>query len=91
MVESVPDGAVEALLCAVRDAVYARAERDGKDTDPGYGLEVDLAEADGALIDAANDAATALEGLLLPLLRLGKRLVAEIGRASCRERVYLCV
>ena len=81
VVESVPDGAVEALLCAVRDAVYARAERDGKDTDPGYGLEVDLAEADGALIDAANDAATALEGLLLPLLRLGKRLVAVIELA----------
>ncbi|BAK65363.1 putative ATP-dependent helicase [Sphingobium sp. SYK-6] len=79
--ERAPDGEIEALLCAVRDTVYARAERDGKETDPGYGLEVDLAEADGALIDAATEGAAALEALLTPLQRLAKRLVAVIELA----------
>ena len=81
VVEGLPNGAVETLLGAVRDTVYARAERDGKESDPGYGLEVDLAEPDGALIDAATEAAAALEALLLPLLRLAKRLVAVIELA----------
>lgn len=81
IVEHSPNGAVETLLSAVRDTVYARAERDGKESDPGYGLEVDLAEADGPLIDAATDAAQALEALLAPLKRLAKRLVAVIELA----------
>ncbi|MCW2387424.1 ATP-dependent DNA helicase DinG [Sphingobium sp. B11D3B] len=81
VVEHGAEGAIEAVLAAVRDTVYARAERDGRDTDPGYGLEVDLSEADGALIDAATDAARALEALLGPLQRLGKRLVAVIELA----------
>jgi len=81
VVERAPLGGVEALLGAVRDTVYARAERDGRETDPGYGLEVDLAEADGALIDAATDAARALEALLAPLQRLSKRLVAVLELA----------
>jgi len=81
VVEGVPQGAIETLLGAVRGTVYARAEREGKESDPGYGLEVDLAEPDGALIDAANEAAGALEALLLPLLRLAKRLVAVIELA----------
>jgi len=81
VVEGVPEGEIEALLGAVRDTVYARAERDGRESDPGYGLEVDLAEPDGALIDAASEAAAALEALLLPLRRLTKRLVAVIELA----------
>jgi len=80
VLEGTPFGKVEQLLGAVRDTVYARAEREGKD-DPGYGLEIDLTEPDGALIDAANDAAEALEGLLSPLKRLAKRLVAVIELA----------
>jgi len=79
--ERMPQGAVEALLGAVRDTVYARAERDGREADPGYGLEVDLGDVDGALIDAATDAARALEALLAPLQRLGKRLVAVLELA----------
>jgi len=81
VVERGPQGAVETLLGAVRDTVYARAERDGREADPGYGLEVDLAEVDGALIDAATDAARALEALLAPLQRLTKRLVAVLDLA----------
>nr|WP_250890090.1 ATP-dependent DNA helicase [Sphingobium nicotianae] len=78
VVEHGPFGAIEKLLSAVRDTVYARAEREGKEADPGYGLEVDLTEIDGDLIDAATEAAAALEALLAPLQRLTKRLVAVI-------------
>ncbi len=74
-------GTSKSLLSAVRDTVYARAERDGKDTDPGYGLEIDLAEPDGPLIDAATDAARSLEALLAPLQRLAKRLIAVLELA----------
>jgi ATP-dependent DNA helicase DinG len=76
-----PQGAIERLLWVARGTVYARAERDGKEADPGYGLEVDLAEIDGDLIDAATDAARALEALLAPLQRLTKRLLAVIDMA----------
>ncbi len=81
VVDRAPEGAVEALLSAVRDTVYARAERDGKENDPGYGLEIDLAEVDGPLIDAASAAAAALEALLAPLQRLSRRLVAVLELA----------
>jgi ATP-dependent DNA helicase DinG len=81
IVEHDPDGPIEALLSAVRDTVYARAEREGRDTDPGYGLEVDLSESDGPLIDAATEGARALEAMLTPLQKLGKRLVAVIELA----------
>jgi len=81
IIDHMPEGAIEQLLAAVRETVYARAERNGRETDPGYGLEVDLSEADGALIDAATDAAKALESLLAPLQKLGKRLVAVIELA----------
>jgi len=74
-----PYGPVEALLAAVRGTVYARAE--GQDADAGYGLETELAEPDGALVDAAQTAAEALDGLLRPLTRLGKRLEAVIEDA----------
>ena len=81
VVEHGPNGAIETLLGAVRETVYARAERDRREADPGYGLEVDLAEADGALIDAATDGARALEALLAPLQRLTKRLNAVLELA----------
>ncbi|MFO1259546.1 MAG: ATP-dependent DNA helicase [Sphingomonadaceae bacterium] len=75
VVHGEPFGPVEALLTAVRAQVFARAE-DGKagDADAGYGLETELAEPDGALVEAAMNAAAALDGLLKPLNHLGKRL-----------------
>lgn len=75
VVQAEPFGPLEALLCAVRAHVFARAE-DGKlaDADAGYGLETELAEPDGALVEAAMNAAAALDALLKPLNRLGKRL-----------------
>lgn len=75
VVHNEPFGPLEKLLAAARAHVFARAE-DGKsgDADAGYGLETELAEPDGALVDAAMNAAAALDGLLKPLNHLGKRL-----------------
>ena len=72
--EGDPFGAVEALLAAVRGTVYARATGE----DAGYGLETEAAELDGALVDAAGQAAEALDGLLRPLVALGRRLEAVL-------------
>lgn len=75
-----PFGPVEQLLAAVRGTVYARAA-DAGEADAGYGLETELAEPDGTLVEAAQEAALALDGLLKPLTRLGKRLEAVIEDA----------
>ena len=77
LAEGAPFGPIEALLAAVRAAVYARADtRDG-----GYGLETELAEPDPALVEAAGGAIEALEALLRPLVVLGKRLEAVLEEA----------
>lgn len=78
VLEQRTEGPIEALLAVVRETVYARTERPGNEADPGYGLEADLAVADGALMEAAGTAASALEGLLFPLQRLIKRLTAVL-------------
>ncbi|MBB4640926.1 ATP-dependent DNA helicase [Rhizorhapis suberifaciens] len=74
-----PFGPVEGLLAAVRGTVYARDAQHGGDA--GYGLETEMAEPDGALVEAAQAAAEALDNLLRPLTRLGKRLEAVIEDA----------
>src|SRR5438046_1595379 len=66
LVEGAPFGPVEALLAEVRGTVYARARAQ----EAGYGLETELAEADGALVSAAAVAAEALESLQKPLAAL---------------------
>ncbi|MGK2910017.1 MAG: ATP-dependent DNA helicase [Sphingobium sp.] len=76
-----PFGPVEALLAAARGTVYARAAENGRDADAGYGLETELAEPDGPLVDAAHSAAEALDALLRPLTHLAKRLEAVIEDA----------
>ena len=76
MADGEPFGVVERLLAAVRGLTYARAAQDG---DAGYGLETELAEPDGALIEAAAEAAQGLEGLLRPLMTLGQRLEAVLA------------
>lgn len=75
-----PYGPIEALLDAVRGSVYSRAENKGE-ADAGYGLETELAEPDGALVDAALTAAASLDALHRPLIRLAKRLEAVIEDA----------
>ena len=76
--EGAPFGAIEALLAAVRGLVYARSDQPG---DAGYGLETEIAAPTPALIDAAAPAAHALDGLLRPLVTLGKRLEAVLDEA----------
>jgi ATP-dependent DNA helicase DinG len=72
--EGQPFGPVEALLAAVRGTVYAR----GQGEDAGYGLETELVDPDGPLVEAAANAAAALEGLHRPLIQLGRRLEAVL-------------
>src|SRR6478672_8015909 len=74
LVEGAPFGPVEALLAEVRGTVYARA----KAQEAGYGLETELAEADGALVSAAAAATEILEALQKPLAALARRLEAVL-------------
>jgi ATP-dependent DNA helicase DinG len=74
LIEGVPFGPVEALLGEVRGTVYARA----KAQEAGYGLETELAEADGALVSRAAAAMQMLEALQKPLAGLARRLEAVL-------------
>ena len=72
--ENSPWGPIEKLLGEVRSTVYARATAQ----DAGYGLETEMAELDGPIVDAAAPAVEALELLLRPLMALAKRLEAVL-------------
>jgi ATP-dependent DNA helicase DinG len=72
--EGIPFGPIEKLLSAVRAAVYARATAQ----DAGYGLETEMAELDGPIVEAAAPAVEALELLVRPLTALGNRLQAVL-------------
>jgi ATP-dependent DNA helicase DinG len=77
LAESAPFEPIEALLAEVRGTVYARA----KAQEAGYGLETELAEPDGALVEAAARALAALDSLQKPLAALGRRLEAVLEAA----------
>src|SRR5688500_17587852 len=77
LAEGAPFGPVEALLAEVRGTVYARA----KAQEAGYGLETELAEPDGALVEASAVALGASESLHKPLAALGRRLEAVLEGA----------
>jgi ATP-dependent DNA helicase DinG len=77
LAEGAPFGPIEHLLAAVRGTVYAR----GEGADAGYGLETELADPDGALVEAAGVAVVALEALHRPLVQLGRRLEAVLADA----------
>jgi ATP-dependent DNA helicase DinG len=77
LAEGDPFGPVEALLAAVRGLVYARDANGSGDA--GYGLETELAEPDAALVEAAGPAGAALDSLLRPLVRIGRRLEAVLA------------
>jgi ATP-dependent DNA helicase DinG len=89
LAEGAPFGPIERLLAEVRGTVYARA----KAQEAGYGLETELAEPDGALVEAAGGALEALEALNKPLAALARRLEAVLEDApdwldsSARARV----
>lgn len=78
LAESEPYGPVETLLGEVRHMVFARDE--SQSADAGYGLETEITAIEGPMIDAVANAAEAIDALLKPLVRLGKRiehLIAE--------------
>jgi len=77
LAEGQPFGAIEALLAAVRGTVYAR----GQGEDAGYGLETELVDPDGPLVEAAANAAAALDDLHRPLIQLARRLEAVLTDA----------
>ena len=77
LIEGAPFGPIEALLAEVRGTVYARSKAE----ETGYGLETELAEADGALVSAAAAAAAMLESLTRPLSALSRRLEAVLEDA----------
>src|SRR4051794_15992489 len=77
LVEGSPFGPVEGLLAEVRGTVYARA----KAQEAGYGLETELAEADGALVSGAAAAVELLDSLGKPLAALARRLEAVLEDA----------
>jgi len=70
--EGEPSGPIEALLHEVRAMVFARDE--SQSADAGYGLETELTDVEGPMIDAVANAATAMDALLKPLVRLGQRI-----------------
>ncbi|NIJ33027.1 ATP-dependent DNA helicase [Sphingomonas oligoaromativorans] len=75
--EGLPMGPVEKLLAAVRGAVLARATA----ADAGYGIETEAVALDGATIEAAGEASTALEQLMRPMVALSGRLLAVLEEA----------
>ena len=77
LAEGTPSGPIERLLSAIRTMVFARDETNA--TESGYGLETELSDPDPKVIDAAADAAIALEALARPLTVLGQRLEAMIA------------
>jgi len=70
--EGEPYGPIEALLQEVRAMVFARDE--SQSADAGYGLETELSDVEGPMIDAVATAAEAMDALLRPLVRLGQRI-----------------
>jgi ATP-dependent DNA helicase DinG len=77
LTEGAPFGPIEALLAEVRGTVYARA----KAQEAGYGLETELAEPDGPLVEAAARALETLDSLQKPLAALTRRLEAVLEDA----------
>ncbi len=70
IVDSTPDGALETFLAAARAHVLARASPE----DAGYGLEAELSHPLPALVETAQFAIAALDGLAKPLTALENRL-----------------
>jgi ATP-dependent DNA helicase DinG len=81
LIDQEPFGPLETLLAVVREHVHARSAQERGESDPGYGIEADLAMPDGPLVDAAGAAADALDAILRPLLALSRRLQAVLEDA----------
>ncbi len=79
LIEGAPSGPVEALLGQVRSFTYARDESGAQDA--GYGIETEIAQLDGPLVEAAQEAGAALAAIRKPLMALGARLEAVLEDA----------
>ena len=77
--EGAPSGPLEELLAQVRATVFARDESGGSEA--GYGIETEIADPPGPLVDAAQEAQGALADIRKPLLKLGQRLEAVLEDA----------
>jgi len=75
--ENAPSGAIEHLLAAVRQCVYARDESGGAEA--GYGIETEASGLPGDVIEAAGNAAAGLAAIRVPLIQLGGRLEAVLA------------
>lgn len=87
-------GPIEQLLARVRAMVQARdTALSAPGGDAGYGLECALVDPDGPLVEAAADAAVALDAIARPLQRLDQRLEAILEEppdwldATARARI----
>ena len=78
LLEGEPWGAVEHLLAAVRSLVHARDE---SGHDAGYGIETEIAQLPGEVIESAGTAAAALGAIRQPLRQLAARLDAVLEDA----------
>ncbi len=72
LLENEPFGPIETLLGEVRKMVFARDEN--QNADAGYGLETELSDVEGPMIDAVAKAAEAMDAILRPLIHLGQRI-----------------
>ena len=77
--EGAPSGPLEELLAQVRATVFARDESGGSEA--GYGIETEIADPPGPLVEAAQEAQAALADMRKPLLKLGQRLEAVMEDA----------
>ena len=77
--EGAPSGPLEELLAQVRATVFARDESGGSEA--GDGIETEIADPPGPLVDAAQEAQGALADIRKPLLKLGQRLEAVLEDA----------
>lgn len=78
-----PYGPIENLLAAVRALTYARDESANglSGQEAGYGIETEVADLPGKLIQLAQEAMGALTEIRAPLVKLGVRLEAIVEDA----------
>lgn len=74
-----PRGPIESLLAGVRALTYARDESGGQEA--GYGIETEVAQLPGNLVQLAQEAGSALADIRQPLVKLGMRLEAVLEEA----------
>ena len=78
LAEGDPFGPIEALLARVRSLTFARDENG---LEAGYGIETEIAQLPGDLVEAAMAAGQALASIRQPLIQLAGRLEAVLEQA----------